>query len=888
VVSPQPPPPTQPASNAPPLDAQLASTQVAAAHAAGITGAGSWITVLDSGVDPSHPAVAGRVQGQVTLVDPSTNDTSRADVSGHGTAVAQVAAGVALAEFAGGVAPAATVGSVRLAADKAAVGLPYGSMTPELFRKAQDASDAFPAGPTIKIHSWGGVNWDASDTATTQAYAATFLLRSRYLSVFAAGDEGKGNPSDLAALPERVPGLKWDWLTVVALDSKHPSELANYSNRCGSTADYCIAAPGDVMALTATSTKDNPVYEAWKGTGIAAAQVGGAAALVNQAFPGISPDGIRQVLLSTADDLGVPGVDPVYGHGRLNVGKAIRGPSSIDDPVFEIAVADGHRVVFSNDIAGTGVLRVYTNGNSTLVLAGHNTYEGDTLAWGNVESMYGFPGALDVGPRVVTHGDIGGRTSVVGELVTDKAITVHGDYSQDTSGRLTMMLGAPLTVQGNATLAGDLNIAGAVEGYTKTAHQAVLTATSLSGSFDSLTMAPGVFLSSTLQYTPTEVWLDTTSLSITKVASTSMAESIAALSSARRLDGAFAQIDKSLASSADPSAAQNVSMLLAAGEIQGSRNTQVARASLESLSGQLYAAGAAVTLAGIEAGNAALVEHLERGGPNGAWSQTLGQRGGLGRDGFGTVGFSIGGQVVGTDVRVGHDGFVGVTTSEWRSSGQLSSSFDRQHSRATETMLYAGSRGERWYGVGRFGVGRFRGQMQRLLRFGDRGAFVGSENEGRYGLAYGELGYRSSVGALSLTPFANLQYASVRRSGFQELGGEGFGLSANGHTTSRWQAGLGVRAGSVWSTSHGRVRFDGKVAWQGAFATRGEVFSARYTGIAEWAPVEGIGLSRHAGTAGLVLGWDVGERISLGLDVDQRLADRDHSRSANASFRMVW
>jgi uncharacterized protein with beta-barrel porin domain len=223
-----------------------------------------------------------------------------------------------------------------------------------------------------------------------------------------------------------------------------------------------------------------------------------------------------------------------------------------------------------------------------------------------------------------------------------------------------------------------------------------------------------------------------------------------------------------------------------------------------------------------------------------------------------------------------------------RSTGQLSGSVDRQTNRATEGMLYAGSRGANWYGVGRFGFGSFHGDTQRLLRLGDQGAFAGTDDSGHYNVAYGEFGYRTNVGALTLTPYANAQFASIRRAGFQELGGDGFGLAANGQTTSRWQAGFGLRAGSSWLTSYGKLHIDAKLGWQNAFATKGEVFSARYNGIAQWAPVEGIGLSRRAGTAGFTMGMDLSERSQFSMDVDQRFADRDHSHSATLSYRLAW
>jgi subtilisin family serine protease len=58
------------------------------------------------------------------------------------------------------------------------------------------------------------------------------------------------------------------------------------------------------------------------GTSLAAPHVAGAAALVAEDV-GRDPSRIRTRLEQTADDLGQPGTDPVYGRGRLNVARAV-------------------------------------------------------------------------------------------------------------------------------------------------------------------------------------------------------------------------------------------------------------------------------------------------------------------------------------------------------------------------------------------------------------------------------------------------------------------------------------------------------------------------------------------------------------------------------------
>jgi len=894
VVAPPPPTtPTTPTVPDPPIDAQIALTNVAAAHAAGFTGMGVAIGIIDSGVTSTQPALAGRVTAKLTYVDPSTNNTGVDDVVGHGTAVAEIAAGRPFGSFVGGVAPDATLISARIITDKAPTddGSGQGNEATSSDPLGKVNADVIAAGARVLNNSWGGVYWDASDTVATKSFHDAYApFTAGHLFVFAAGNSAEANPSTVAALPSRTPDLEAGWLTVVALDSNNPTQIATYSNRCGVALRYCLAAPGDVITSSATSTAANPTYQVWTGTSLAAPQVAGAAAVVMQAFPTLGVDAVRQIILGTADDLGVAGPDVVYGYGRLNLGRAIRGPATFDWGPFQAVTSAGQNMAFVNDIKGTYGLVV--SGNGKLTLSGMNTFGGAITLndSATLEAMNAVPSGAFITAKstLIVHGDINGGVLNNSQLVTLDAATHVVTYDQGATGRLSQKLGAPLIVSGTAILAGDFCVAGAVPGYTVTSHQQVLTANSISGKFDTMTQGAGVFLTSTLQYLPQEVWVDTTSLSITQVATTSMSQSVAAVNSAQRLDGAFSQINASLANVSPTATAMDERTLIAAGSIQQSSSQQVAQASLESLSGQLYAASTAVTLAGIDAGNDALINHLDQQGPTGAWTQSLGSQGGLSRAGFGNVDFNLDGALVGNDVKIGNNGFAGVAVSQMRSTGQLSGSVDRQTNRATEGMLYAGSRGANWYGVGRFGFGSFHGDTQRLLRLGDQGAFAGTDNAGHYNVAYGEFGYRTNVGAFTLTPYANAQFASIRRAGFDETGGDGFGLAANGQTTSRWQAGFGLRAGSSWLTSYGKLRIDAKLGWQNAFATRGEVFSARYNGIAQWAPVEGIGLSRRAGTAGFTMGLDLSERSQLGIDVEQRFADRDHSHSATASYRLAW
>jgi subtilisin family serine protease len=59
------------------------------------------------------------------------------------------------------------------------------------------------------------------------------------------------------------------------------------------------------------------------GTSMASPHATGVVALIRGKNPGLSPDQVRAVLHSSANDLGTPGWDPVFGYGRVNARRAV-------------------------------------------------------------------------------------------------------------------------------------------------------------------------------------------------------------------------------------------------------------------------------------------------------------------------------------------------------------------------------------------------------------------------------------------------------------------------------------------------------------------------------------------------------------------------------------
>lgn len=134
--------------------------------------------------------------------------------------------------------------------------------------------------------------------------------------VWAAGNDYNKQSSALSALPLHVKELSGHFVNVVAWDTD-TEQLADFSNQCGITKQYCITAPGTNIESPKTDSTLN-------GTSFATPIVSAAIAVLREAFPYMQATQITALLFDTARDLGVAGIDEVYGHGMLDLERATR------------------------------------------------------------------------------------------------------------------------------------------------------------------------------------------------------------------------------------------------------------------------------------------------------------------------------------------------------------------------------------------------------------------------------------------------------------------------------------------------------------------------------------------------------------------------------------
>ena len=892
-TAPTPPPPTTVPTPQPAFDAHLALTNTRTAQALGFTGAGYRIGVVDSGINGNHPALQGRLSDSFIYVDPRDNNIAVGDVVGHGTVLAELAAGGAVGQWPGGIAPGATLVSARIIADKAPTddGSGQGNEIDGPLGLEAVHADLIRAGTRIMNNSWGGLYWTDPNVTNpvAQEYRA-FVIDNDGLVVFASGNESRTEPSDTAALPSQLgpngtrpaADLERGWLVVGAVDTANPTQLASYSNACGVTMRYCLVAPGTSVYVGPDSTAGNLSYFYGSGTSFAVPLVSGAAALVWQAYPYFNNDLVRQTLLGTATDLGAAGVDPTFGYGLLNVGKAVLGPARFDWGTVDVTV-NTLRSTWANDISGNGGLT--KRGSGTLVLSSTaNTFAGDIQVLGGTLQTASLQSArvgVASGASLIGSGRIAGTLNNAGTVqVNGATLAVAGNYIQDSTGRLALNVGDRLNVTGTASIAGELQLLGRRDYVVDNATYTLLQAAGgLQGTFGTVTRGPAVtFLDASVTYDSNNAYLALRGLTATAVASTLGLSGTTAMDSAVRFEQAFQQVDVQLLQG---SGAISSGFVQAAAALQQSPTGETAADSLRSLSGRAHAESAAMTFDTIDLSRRALATHFDGVSQQprllGVWQRALG---GPGEGGATSNEFATSGWMMGNDLRMASGAVAGFAFGETRSNSLGDLDGARGRDRQVHAQLYWGTTRGPGYALGQMGFGNVRRQIERSLQFGlDRSAAF-SDYSGSYLSGNLETGYRFGDVAASLTPYLGVDYVRLASEGFREQGGEGFGLRAAASTSARTQLLAGLRSAYRWRG----LQLGGYAEWQQALSSEGLSLDASFIGVDAWAPLRGMQPARSGGLLGVAASAPLGERGALRFGYDQRVGERGDDRALSLRY----
>ncbi len=277
------------------------------ARLAGVAdGSGITVAVVDSGVDATHPQLAGAVLHGEDLLDGAPSGGQR-DCVGHGTAVASlIVASPTLGLGFAGLAPKARILPFRVSERELVDGRPTGraGTVDGLARAIRDATDSHAQVINLSL---------ASPTDDPRVRAAVEYAHAHDVVLVAAvGNEHRDGEVDQPSYPAAYPGV----LGVGAVDESGArlprSQVGRYVS---------LVAPGGNVVAAARSQG----LARYDGTSFAAPFVSATAALILQYHRDrhLHADDVMARILATVDPAPAGSPDPGYGYGILNPYRAV-------------------------------------------------------------------------------------------------------------------------------------------------------------------------------------------------------------------------------------------------------------------------------------------------------------------------------------------------------------------------------------------------------------------------------------------------------------------------------------------------------------------------------------------------------------------------------------
>lgn len=331
-------------------------------------GAGIRVCIIDTGIDTDHDMYLSRIDASAGF-DFVNNDNNPEDDNGHGAHVAGIAlGGTGLTVNFGcvgpepfqGVAPEATLIGVK--------GLDSGGSgsASDIIAGIDHCSDAnLPGGKADVINmSLGGGAFTGTCDFDSMANAANAAVDAGVVVVASAGNEGNTNALGSPACGSKViaVGATYDddfpscevsqssftWCTATDIFGNciqtctdtgvSTDDLICFSNN---SSEVSVAGPGCVTFSANANNSPNGIVGLC-GTSMSSPHVAGLAALLLSENPTLTTAEVQGCIEGGAVDLGAPGFDSAFGHGRIDTINSLNlcaGCTPTENP--EVSCSDG-------------------------------------------------------------------------------------------------------------------------------------------------------------------------------------------------------------------------------------------------------------------------------------------------------------------------------------------------------------------------------------------------------------------------------------------------------------------------------------------------------------------------------------------------------------------
>ena len=353
----------------------LGNINASAAYDRGYNGDGTKVAVLDGGFDTSHTDLdANFITGYDTEDSDNTPnaDSHNTTLGGHGTHVAGIIAAEKNDSGMHGVAYNASIIPIKIFKDDASMvsginlGIDYATDNGAIALNNSWGTYRDVSATCSGVSCYVRVPYESSTGYFTSAERTSWagVATDNNVVVFAAGNHGMNSvngrvsayrSSDDAYLGYYTPqvvvnalsavsyvnrsspearygtnasAVEDNWLNVIAVDASN-NTIATFSNGCGDTKAYCIAAPGTDIYSTVPTDLNSDGFDTMDGTSMAAPHVAAAVAVLKHEYPNLTGAEIVDLLLDNATDLGDTGTDEVYGVGLLNLDAATKPSGAV-------------------------------------------------------------------------------------------------------------------------------------------------------------------------------------------------------------------------------------------------------------------------------------------------------------------------------------------------------------------------------------------------------------------------------------------------------------------------------------------------------------------------------------------------------------------------------
>ena len=772
-------------------------------------------------------------------------------------------------------------------------------------KRNYEVSAGIPMNRKIFLHNYGTIQQVtdfSSDLTALNSYRAAIgaELMDEYIArinshggdnlyIWPAGDtKGNKNPSLQGGLPYFENSLTKSWINVVALANKSGTTGLEWKDL------EPLSNAGIAKSWTITAVSEN-------GTSAKAAEnVATVAGQLYEKFPGMKMDMIRDIIFSTATDIGALGTDDIFGVGLLNGAKALGGPTYI---YGEVVVPTSKTWTFNNYIRD-GKLK--KEGYGKLVLAEDVNFTRNTEI---KEGILDIRKRHSSGINIESNGTlITNPNTKIGKDVTNKGTlknigkgaVIEGNYKAEIGSVTEAEIGSKLIIKGT------IKIDGREKSQTLGSTLKVLNNNYVTATPTTVTVLEaekgieGQFSKmETDELVNGKVENDGNSIKAT-VNRKNVEEYVNNLNdsdemqkdTAKNVEVSFKELDKKI----EEGNTDVSKFALSAAKLQ-KNSLSLTSSTLDSLSGQIYASAQALTFQQSQTVNKDLSNRLVMLGTLdnvrdkfGLWISGIGASGKLKQAGYAEGKTKVYGGQVGIDRKFGKNLILGTALSYSEANVKFNRHGGESDSNNFGVSLYGriGNYNNPLYVQGRVGIGFVNSEVKRdiILSSNDISQEKIEHND-KVISGYLETGFDVKKENFILTPFVGILHDTVRRGSFNEKNSQ-FGLKADKKTYNQTSGFVGIRSGQSFNFKNGsKTTVQGYVTYQRALNNEDLSFEASYSGLSNAKfKVKGIGLSKNKAWVGVGILNEVNPNFAWYVNYDGKIDKKAQNNVFTTGIRV--